>query len=107
MSTAISPDNSLKAVTFLRNCGVLSSYSAGVSVIPLDQDLPSADANVLAFDDTIRTDGRVLKSLSVAWSARDMLIVTHDPRARIVTQASVVRMVRIRYLTPDPEQRRR
>ena len=99
LGEATSSTTGWKAVTFLRTCGAMSSYTAGLTIIPANEKLPSDIANVLAFGDTTApgTDGRILKSIHATWVAKDTLLVTYDARAQVGLQVTVFRGVHVRY----------
>lgn len=48
---SVSPDGKYEAISFRRNCGATTSYSAQVSVIRAGKELPNESGNVLVIRD--------------------------------------------------------
>ncbi len=46
IATEVSPDGTLKAVLFRRNCGATTSYSTQLSIIPAKRSLPNEPGNI-------------------------------------------------------------
>jgi hypothetical protein len=77
----------------------MSSYSAGVAIIPAKQTFSNDLPNVFAFNDTTApgTDGHILKSIETSWVGKDTLLVRYDARAQVGLQVTVFEGVHVRY----------
>jgi hypothetical protein len=88
-----SPDDSLDAVVFRRDCGATTGLSTQISLLRKGTSLPNGPGNVFSAD----TNYGVAPSakwggppVDVKWSAKRTLIVVTDPAARIFRQDSLV-----------------
>jgi hypothetical protein len=84
----------------------VSPYTAGLTIIAAGETIPRSNGNVLTLSDTTpplgRTGGQILKSIRATWIAKDTLLVTYDPRARVVQKVVVFNTIQIRYAaTPN------
>jgi len=104
-TTVTSPDSSARAVVFRRNCGATAGFSTEVSVIPLNEPLPTGDVigNVFAVGDTSLYRGPDATSdalsMKVEWVSSRLLQITYNERAAILRQHQERQGVRIAYRT--------
>jgi len=72
-----SPDRSLKAVIFTRNCGATTNYSTQVSIIEKEETLKNESGNVYI------VDGQALKSSpKISWVDKSHLNIKPRPYKR-------------------------
>lgn len=78
----VSPDKSVKAVVFSRNCGATVGYNIQVSVIPAGASLPDDPGNVLIME-PYTNSGR---GVAVEWRDSRKLAVWYPRDAKIFIQ---------------------
>ncbi len=95
-----SPDGTMKAVVFVRNCGATTSYSTQLSILDADDSLPAGAGNTFIAD----TDhGRVLPgpgggpAVEVVWTGKQSLAISFAARIRVFKQESSVDGIHIEY----------
>ena len=97
-----SPDATLRAVVYERNCGATTGFATHVSLLAPGDSAGAESGNVLIAD----TDhGRAPAgpgggpAVSVRWLAPRELEIEHHPDARTFAADTLVAGVRIRYVT--------
>jgi hypothetical protein len=76
-----SPDNSLVAVIFSRDCGATTGFSIQLSIIPAGSKLPNEIGNVFIEDSG--SGGTKEMPIYVKWNAAEELSVSYNPSARV------------------------
>jgi hypothetical protein len=100
LAEAASPDGSLKAIVFQRDCGAATGFSTQVSVIKALATLENSSGNAFTADTNHGTapsgpgGGPIVK---VQWQTPRLLVVSHHAAARVFTAESKVGAINIRY----------
>ena len=89
ISSAVSPDGSKKAVTFLRGCGATSADSTQLSIISSRQSIPSGIGNVLV------VEGQPL--IQVSWESDSAITISKMGSGRIFKQLLEMDGTSVRY----------
>jgi hypothetical protein len=95
-----SPDATQKLVVFERDCGATSGFSTQVSLVASNTALPNEVGNVFVAD----TDHGAARSgpvggpvINISWESGQSVLLTYDPKARVMMNAREVGHVHIRY----------
>lgn len=78
MKEELSPDGTLKAVIFNRDCGATTSFSTNVSVISSNADLPNEAGNALVMDEDAR-----FANITAQWTGPRTLMVLCHPIPKV------------------------
>jgi hypothetical protein len=109
LQTALSsPNGKLQAVIFERNCGATTGVSQQVSILEAGLGLPNEAGNIFRAEMYYGYDpdnpGNSNPEIEARWAGNDELIITtHNQRAKIFHVAQELKGVRIRHdVTPKP-----
>ena len=102
LATSISPDGKLKAVIFERDCGATTRVSQQISIISGDEGLPNEPGNIFRANIYYGFDPENPKGESTNIDARwvsnnDLVIMTHNPSAKIAKASQSLDGVNIKY----------
>jgi len=89
-----SPNGTLRAIVFQRECGATVGSNRQVSLLPQAQRLSNAGGNVLILDSD---HGRGSLDTEVTWTDNDHLLIRYDPRARVFDSNASVHGVEVTY----------
>jgi len=85
VNETISPDKSMRAVIFERDCGATTDFSTQISILGANERLPHAGGNVFVEDSD---HGASQYWAEVRWNSPERLIVRYPASARIFSQRS-------------------
>ena len=91
-----SPNGTMKAVVFQRDCGATVGFNTQVSVLPSSTKLPDDGGNVFVADGG-HGDGTSGPFVSVSWTNDGELLVTNDKDARVFHNESSIGDIRVNY----------
>ena len=94
------PDNSQRAIIFVRDCGATTKFSTQISIVPSGRSLPNKAGNVFVAEtglepNNVGADGR--HAVSVSWLSSSALLVSHIGGIRVFRNATQVSGVTISY----------
>ena len=101
LSELPSPDGTLKAVVFQRDCGATTGFSTQVSIISGDQSLGSGAANLFVADDD---HGKVPAGVGggpevqVAWTSARSVRIARDREARVFLAKPAIAGISVEYI---------
>jgi hypothetical protein len=87
--SVVSPDGTLRAVVFGRNCGATTGFSTQLSIIPANSELPGEPGNVYIAENAIQ--------MRLRWASETALEVSARPTGRVVLHKSNFNGVSVRY----------
>jgi hypothetical protein len=99
-----SPDGHLEAVIFENDCGAMTDFGTGLSVVTAGGDVGTRGGNLLVADSDhgrAPLDSGFVIRLSVQWMGSDSLVVRYDRRARVFQQKGRAHGVSVRYVPVD------
>lgn len=96
-----SPDNTLRAVTYIRDCGATTDFSTQVSLITDIKDVQNKAGNVLIADANhgaapTNDDGAL--DIKINWLSNNELEISYHEKARIFKQKEKVGAITIKYV---------
>lgn len=100
ISEAVSPDGSLKAVVFERDCGATTGFSTQVSLLKASDSLPDSSGNLFDADDD---HGKAASGpgggpkVQLQWESNTRLRISFDPKARVFKQTTHLYSVDVIY----------
>jgi hypothetical protein len=100
LRTHYSPSKQLKAVVFERECGATTGFSAQISIMPANSDLPNEGGNVFVAD---ADHGKSPSGpgggppVEVEWKGESSLNITYDNRARVFLRKDSHKSITITY----------
>jgi hypothetical protein len=103
---ALSPNRELRAVVFERECGATTGFSQQVSILRAGEELPNEAGNIFRAEMYYGYDpanpGTTNTKIEIQWVRNDELVIrTHNPRAKIFHAAQELKGVTIRHeVTP-------
>lgn len=86
-----SPGARYDAIVFSRDCGATTAPITEISLVDHSGALPDGPGNILATRDEF--------PVAVAWIGADSLVVSKDAHARVISQETSWRSVKIAYLS--------
>jgi hypothetical protein len=100
LAEAVSPDGTLKAVVFQRDCGATTGFSTQVSVFAVSAGIGNSAGNVFTSD----TNHGIAPSgpgggplVKVNWRSPSVLVVSHSAAARVFVAEPQVGSVKVSY----------
>ena len=97
---APSPDGSLRAVVFVRNCGATTRYSTQVSVLPSTRHLPNDFSRLFVAETGYEPSGNDPKgqpAVSLEWLSLTQLEVRYPAGSNVVRQNTKTHGVSVSY----------
>lgn len=101
LATVPSPDGTLQAIVFERDCGATTGFSTQVSIVKEGARLSNGPGNAFVADDdhgaASAARGRG-PDVTAEWRGTDTLVVQYDGRARVFHAAPRVRGITVRVI---------
>lgn len=98
-----SPGGKRKVIVFQRDCGATTGFSTQASLLPVAEEPANVSGNLFVADtnhDAAPAASWGGPDLGVRWVNSGLLVLEHDPRARIYKAEADLEGVRVRYNGP-------
>ena len=93
-----SPDNSMRAVIFERDCGATTGFSTQVSVLPHGAKLPNEAGNVLIAGERGTVPGKGGgPEVHAEWTAPDKLMIRYNQEGEVFLKEERIGKIEVGY----------